>query len=275
MDASNAVCATALSSPPAGARVVSTEWHPDWRLATRTAEAKKITTIAFNGQGATCSSAPSGIDGKPPAVVCSRSEQATTDETGAAGFGAATTGTARTWSYTYTSYGRVLSATDPNGKVTSTTYHPDNDPDVGKRGNVATVTNAAGHLIRYTANNAHGQPTQIIDPNGLVTDLTYDARLRLTSRTVGSEATTFGYDPVGQLTSVTLPDGASLTYTYDAAHRLTGIQDHKGNRVIYTLDAMGNRINEQVTDPGGALVRNIQRSIDALNRVQQVVGSVK
>ena len=82
----------------------------------------------------------------------------------------------RTWSYTYTTYGRVLTATDPNGKVTTTTYYPDDDPDMGRRGNVATVTNAANHVTRFTAYNLHGQPTQIVDPNGLVTDLTYDLR---------------------------------------------------------------------------------------------------
>ena len=125
------------------------------------------------------------VDGKPPAVVCSRSEQATTDATGALGFGAGLTGTARTWTYTYTTYGRVLTATDPNGKTTTTTYYPDDDPDMGRRGNVATVTNAANHVTRITAYNLHGQPTQIVDPNGLVTDLTYDLRMRLTSRKVG------------------------------------------------------------------------------------------
>jgi YD repeat-containing protein len=57
--------------------------------------------------------------------------------------------------------------------------------------------------------------------------------------TVDSEVTSFGYDPVGQMTSVVLPDGASLAYTYDAAHRLTAIQNCRGNRIAYTLDAMG------------------------------------
>ena len=108
-----------------------------------------------------------------------------------------------------------------------------------------------------------------------MTVLTYDPRMRLTSRTVGNEATVLGYDPVGQMTSVNLPDGARLTYTYDAAHRLTAINDHKGNRIDYTLDAMGNRTAEQMKDPGGVLVGNIARVIDALNRVQQVTGSVQ
>ena len=128
-------------------------------------------------------------------------------------------------------------------------------PDLGKRGNVASITNAANHTTYITDYNPHGQPTRIVDPNGVVTVLTYDPRMRLTSRTVGNEATVFGYDPVGQMTSVNLPDGARLIYTYDAAHRLTAINDHKGNRIDYTLDAMGNRITEKTKDPGGDLSR--------------------
>ena len=272
---SSAVCRTALSSPPTGARMISTQWHPDWRLETRIAEPKKLTTITYNGQGATCAPSTVLVDGKPPAVICTRTEQATTDETGAAGFAATVTGTARTWRYTYTTYGRVLTAIDPNNRTTTTSYHPDNDADLGKRGNVASITNAANHTTFITNYNPHGQPTRIVDPNGVVTVLTYDPRMRLTSRTVGNEATVFGYDPVGQMTSVNLPDGARLTYTYDAAHRLTAINDHKGNRIDYTLDAMGNRNTEKTKDPGGVLVGNIARVIDALNRVQQVTGAVQ
>jgi YD repeat-containing protein len=266
-------CATALSSPPTGSRVISTQWHPDWRFETRIAEPNKITTLTYNGQGATCAPSTVLVDGKLPAVVCSRSEQATTDATGALGFGAGLTGTARTWSYTYATYGRVLTATDPNGKLTTTTHYPDDDPDLGRRGNVATITNAANHVTRITAYNLHEQPTQIVDPNMLVTDLTYDMRMRLKSRKVGNEITTFDHTPTGQLWKVTLPDGAGLTYTYDAAHRLTAITDQQNNRIDYTLDAMGNRVTERTTDNGGTLVKNIQRTIDALNRVQQVVGA--
>ena len=267
------MCSTALSSPPTGARLISTQWHPDWRLETRIAEPKKITTITYNGQGATCAPSTVLVDGKPPAVICTRTEQATTDETGAAGFATTVTGTARTWRYTYSTYGRVLTATDPNNRTTTTSYHPDNDAELGKRGNVASITNAANHTTFITDYNPHGQPTRVVDPNGVVTVLTYDPRMRLTSRTVGNEATVFGYDPVGQMTSVNLPDGARLTYSYDAAHRLTAINDHKGNRIDYTLDAMGNRITEKTKDPGGVLVGNIARVIDALNRVQQVTGN--
>ncbi|MNT78919.1 RHS Repeat protein [compost metagenome] len=72
---------------------------------------------------------------------------------------------------------------------------------------------------------------------------------------------------------MTLPDGVYIDYSYDAAHRLTGMTDSAGSSIVYTLDAMGNRINEQVKDPSGQLVKQTTRVIDALNRIQQITGS--
>ena len=69
-----------------------------------------------------------------------------------------------------------------------------------------------------------------------------------------------------------MPDAITFTYSYDAAHRLTEVQDTLGNKVTYTLDAEGNRINEVTTDPLGGLAKTISRSYDALNRLQQVTG---
>ena len=133
--------------------------------------------------------------------------------------------------------------------VTTYTYYADNDPDAGKRGNVATVTNALGQVTHYAAYNAFGQVTSIVDPNGLTTTLTYDSRDRLASRSVGGETTSYTYDGVGQLVRVTLPDGSYLSYTYDVAHRLVGMADSLGNSIAYTLDAAGNRTKDDVLDP--------------------------
>jgi len=59
------------------------------------------------------------------------------------------------------------------------------------------------------------------------------------------------------------------------AHRLTQVDDSAGNRVGYTLDAMGNRTAENWKDGGGTLKKTLSRTIDALNRVQQVVGGMQ
>ncbi len=273
---SSTACSTALTSPPVGdtTRVITTDWHPDWRLETRRAEPKRITTWVYNGYGAVCAPADALVDGKPIAVVCSKTEQATTDDTGALGFSGAASGSARTWTYTYNRWGQMLTSNGPRSDVVDTTiyeYYPDTQPN-WMMGDLKQTTNAAGHVTRFTQYNRHGQVLQRVDANGLITNYTYDLRQRLTSITTGDEQTRYDYDAVGNLKKVTLPDGGFIAYTYDAAHRLIQVDDHKGNKVAYTLDAMGNRIAEKATDPSGALVRNLSRVVDALNRVQQVVG---
>ena len=141
------------------------------------------------------------------------------------------------------------------------------------QGDIATITNAAGHVTTYNSYNAHGQPLSMTDPNGVVTTLAYDLRQRLTSRTVGGEQTSFEYWPTGLLKKATLPDGSYLEYSYDAAHRLIQINDAQGNRIEYTLDAMGNRTAEQVFDPSNALTQTRTRAFNTLNRLQKSIAA--
>ena len=107
----------------------------------------------------------------------------------------------------------------------------------------------------------------------MVTTLDYDSRGRLLSRTVAGETTRYAYDAVGQLALVTLPDGSTLRYIYDGAHRLTELQDGLGNRIVYTLDGLGNRTSEKVYDHAGALTRTRARVYNALNWLDREVGA--
>ena len=150
------------------------------------------------------------------------------------------------------------------------------------RSDVQTVTNAASHVTTFNEYDKNGRLTKMTDANGLITTMTYHPRGWLTSRAVDNgsttEATTYSYDNVGQLTRVTLPDMSVLNYVYDNAHRLISMNDvigrfsGLGNRIDYTLDAMGNRISESNYDPNGSLKRTKSRVIDSLNRLQQDIG---
>lgn len=242
------------------ARTIRTEWHASFRLPVRVSEPLKLTTYAYDAQG----------------NRISRSEQATNDADGSAGFAAQPVGPARTWTLTYNSVGQVLTQDGPlpgMGDTTTITYHPADDPDLGKRGQVATITNALGHVIRFDAYDANGRPLSVRDPNGVVTTLSYDARGRLTSRRIGDETTSYQYDGVGQLRKVSFADGSYLAYTYDGAHRLTEVADGQGNRITYTLDAAGNRLADEVRDPQGQLVQLRHRAFDILGRLAQETGA--
>lgn len=254
-------------------RKISTQWHATYRLPTGIAEPFRITTMVYGD--------PSDTNPGNRGSLLSRTIQATTDATGAAGFGATPTGTPRTWSYTYNANGSVLTMNGPRtdvADVTTYTYYANNATcsgasAVGCRGQVESITNAAGHLTQITDYNAHGQPFTIVDPNGLTTTLAYDLRQRLTSRSVGGELTSYTYDNAGQFTRVTLPDGSFLSYTYDAAHRLTQIDDNLGNRINYTLDLMGNRTLEEMRDPANQLAQTRSRVYSNLNRLSQEIGA--
>lgn len=253
-------------------RKVTTVWHATYRLPTQIAEPLRITTNVYGD--------PADPNPGNRGSLLSRTVQATTDVNGSAGLGATVTGSPRVWTYTYNANGQVLTEDGPRtdvADVTTYTYYANNATcpgasATGCRGQVQSITNAAGHVTTVTDYNAHGQPLVITDPNGLVTTLTYDARMRLTSRNVGGETTGYTYDNAGQLTRVTLPDTSSLEYVYDAAHRLTEIRDNLANKIVYTLDAMGNRTQEQVFDPTNQLKQTRSREYNNLNRLVKDIG---
>jgi YD repeat-containing protein len=262
-------------------RTISTEWHPDFRLATRVAEPLRITTFTYNGEsGASCGYKSDGVT-LVPGVMCGKTVQATTDANGSQAFGATPTGTPRIWAYTYNHNGQLLTANGPRTDVTDVTtytYYADDDADLNKRGHISTISNAAGHLTSITAYNEHGQPLTIIDANGMTTTLAYDKRQRLISRNAGGEFTEYDYHGTGLLKKVTLADGSYLVYGYDAAHRLTSISDNEeptlANKITYVLDVMGNRTSEQVTDPAGVLAQKRTRVYNSANRLFQELGAL-
>jgi YD repeat-containing protein len=273
-------------------RKTSVKWHTDWNLETQRAEPKKITTWSFNGVGSS-SCVPSGTtlpDGKPLAVVCSRTEQATTDETGGANFAGVVVGAARTWSYTYNQYGQVLTVTVPKQSPSDTphtttyTYYSDTSFPDGvsghTMGDLQQVQDALGNVTQYTAYDKAGRLLSSTDVNGTVTTRSYTPRGWLHTVTVtpaagggAAQTTTYDYWPTGLLHVATQADGSTLTYSYDDAHRLTDVVDTAGNKVHYVLDNMGNRTSEQLSDASGTLGSAIARTFDNLNRLQAVVGA--
>ena len=238
------------------ARTITTAWHSTFRMPTSITEPNRTTTFTHDSAG----------------NVLTRTITDT----------AVTPNVSRTWTYTYNGFGQVLTEDGPRTDVSDVTTHTYYSCTTGYQcGQLHTITNALGHLTTFNAYNAHGQPTQVTDANGLVTSLAYDARRRLTDRCTGStlpscsggELTHLDYWPTGLLKKVTNPDASFIEYTYDAAHRLTQIKDGALNKVVYTLDNAGNRTAENTYDPSNALRRTHTRVFNTLNRLWKDVNA--
>lgn len=269
--------------PSTNARRISTQWHPDFLLRTGVAEPNLITNYVYNGQpdssGKVASCAPGAVlpNGKPIPLLCSMSIQATEDTTGASGFSAKRSGSARIWTYNYDANGHLLTSnapTDANGRnaTESRTYYQDATA-THRPGDLASVMNAAGELTQYLEYSPDGLATVIRQANGQTITRSYGPRQRLMTLAITAgngniERSEFEYDDVGNLTRATKPDGSSVTYTYDRARRLTDITDSAGNRKHFDLDGMGNVVQQQIFGASGELSWKLTHSFDVLDRLQ-------
>jgi RHS repeat-associated protein len=198
----------------------------------------------------------------------------------------------RRWTYTYCASvdttqcpltGLLLSITGPRKDVVQTTtyqYYMD-DTAQWRHGDLKSVTDALGHVTSIARYDGAGRPTRTVDANGVITDLTYTSRGWLQTRTVranadGSSAsgdilTKIAYTTYGNVETITDPSGVVTNFIYDNAHRLTDIKDTAGNRIHYVLDASGNRVQEQVLNSSGVVVKGITRTFNALGRLTSLV----
>jgi YD repeat-containing protein len=177
-----------------------------------------------------------------------------------------TNGQTRTTAYTYGTGGNLLTVDGPLagiGDKTTYTY--------STAGYIATVTNQVAHVTTINTVNGRGQPTQITDPNGIVTNLAYDVQGRLLTATVNPGAsqavTTMTYDAVGNITKITRPDNSWFSYTYDNARRLTTVTALDGQTATYTYDLMGNRLSTTLKNASAATTYSQTQTFDELGRL--------
>ena len=189
-------------------------------------------------------------------------------------------GKTRTTTYVYTTLAsglEVLTSVDGPGLLVDgvtdiVTYEYD------ANGNLIKTTDANGLITEILTISAYGQPELVRQPDGIEWGFTYDDEGRVLTSVLNPngatpKTTTYGYDIIGQLTSLTNTKGKIWTYTYDGAKRLTNITGPNGDEVNYTYDLMGNIINTAYSDGVNSATFSEALEYDELGRVMRSVGT--
>ena len=126
----------------------------------------------------------------------------------------------RTWSYAYDNRNRLTQEAKPDGATLEYSY----DAMSNKTQLITTLANGTTETISYT----------------------YDVLNRLATVTNTEGTSTYGYDEVGNRTSLSYPNGSSQTWAYDTRNRLTSTKIFNADGAIiqsfdYTLHPTGRR----------------------------------
>jgi len=191
------------------------------------------------------------------------------------------TGGDYTTSYTYDTWGQLLTATDANG---NTTVNSNFDPN----GYPQTITDALHHATMYVY-DVRGHVGKITDPLGKYTTQTYDVYGRLLDRTIPKDQTAGVlitnpapiYDANDNVVTSTSSIGAVTTAAYDTMDQVSYILepvDVAGDpqrKTSSTYDKVGNLLS--TTEPKGNLTPgdpNDYVTTYAFNEIYQLLSIV-
>ncbi|WP_447795399.1 RHS repeat-associated core domain-containing protein [Pseudomonas farris] len=141
------------------------------------------------------------------------------------------------------------------------------------KGYLTRVINALGHITEFSNFDVMGNPQTIVDPNGVITNLTYAPQGWLTSINTANNTTRFEHNAVGDITKLIRGDGSWLIYTWDDARRLIRITNSLEEQAEFDLDPTGNRTTSRLKDDTGDLTKQHRWVYDELGRLLHSVGA--
>ena len=134
--------------------------------------------------------------------------------------------------YTYDALGRVLTTTLPDGSVSQVAYH-----------GLTTIETNANNQTRTVTKNARGDVVSVTDAAGHMMTYTYDplGKLLTTTDALGNVVSAT-YDTRGRKISSSDPDMGTWSYSYDTLDELVSQTDAKGQTTTFVYDKLGRQV---------------------------------
>ena len=193
------------------------------------------------------------------------SSEVSTLYTGGDAGGTVGSSTAQTTQWTYDERGLPTTMTDPDQN--QTTYAHDEAGNLAVTSAPAVEVETGGgspslqHPVTTSGFNTFGESAEELDPDNAETTRTYDADGNLITQTAppytptGADdpltaTTTYGYDSLGNQTSVELPDGETTHSLYDQIGDLAQVTAPDGTTTHTTYDPDGDQL-QTVDNTGG------------------------
>jgi YD repeat-containing protein len=175
-------------------------------------------------------------------------------------------GDSMTWSYSWTSGGRILSETAPDGLTTNYSYNAIDNSVIS--GLLSSITTNSGQSMVINSYDVRGNPTSIT-VNGVNKTMVYDYKGRVLSESTAGITNNYTYDIHGNIITAQMANGYQLSMNYDSASRLLSIQDNMGGSSNFTTDDYtGENLSTSILQ-NNSLVRARNKVIDALGRTTE------
>jgi RHS repeat-associated protein len=165
---------------------------------------------------------------------------------------------AGTLEYGYDTANRLTSIV--SGKSTLRSYGYD---EANRR---TSATDAEGHKIEI-GYNGDGLVTSIKDGRGQSLTRSYNSRGLLTKQEDGRGTLEYGYDKLGQMTSLTDPQGKALAFAYDPEGDLTEVKRPSGVTTTNVYNEAGRLAETTSKDESSAVLEALKYAYDAEGNV--------